>query len=50
MTDEVRDALDRVKLELQKEREQRALDVFLRHMDGEQAELILEELVDERVI
>ena len=33
-----------------KEREQRAAAVLLRHMDGEQAELILEELVDERVI
>ena len=50
MTDEIKDALERVKIELQKEREQRALDVLLRHMDGEQAELILEELVDERVI
>jgi len=50
MTDEVRDALDRVKLELQKDREQRALDVLLRHMDGEQAELILKELIDERTV
>lgn len=50
MTDEIKDALDRVKLELQKEREQRALDVLLRHMDGEQAELILEELIDERAV
>ena len=50
MTDEIRDALERVKIELQKEREQRAAAVLLRHMDGEQAELILEELVDERVI
>ena len=50
MTDEIKDALERVKIELQKEREQRAAAVLLRHMDGEQAELILEELVDKRVI
>ena len=50
MTDEVRDALERVKLELQKEREQRALEALMRHMDGEQAELILEELIDKGAI
>ena len=50
MTDEVRDALDRVKLERQKEREAIARDVLTRYMDGEQAELILEDLIDKGAI